>query len=216
MPEIAIQVDGAEVIPFAIAPQLGFRLRVSSEPANQLVHAILLRAQIQIEVSRRKYNSEEQTSLRDLFGEPERWPDTLKTMLWSHAAVVVPHFSGATSVQMPVPCSFDFTVAATKYFSGLTDGAVPLCFQFSGTVFYDAPENGLQAAPISWDKEAKFQLPLKTWGELMDAYYPNVAWLALRKDVFEKLYEYKVSQGIPTWEQALEKILAEVGESIRS
>jgi hypothetical protein len=41
----------------------------------------------------------------------------------------------------------------------------------------------------------------------MEIYYPNSAWLCLRRDVFEKIYQYKVERGIPTWEQALENLL---------
>jgi hypothetical protein len=49
----------------------------------------------------------------------------------------------------------------------------------------------------------------------MDEYYPNSAWLALRKDTFERLYQYKVREGIPTWEEALERALASVEETVR-
>ncbi|MDQ2925507.1 MAG: DUF6084 family protein, partial [Acidobacteriota bacterium] len=44
--------------------------------------------------------------------------------------------------------------------------------------------------------------------EMMDLYYPNTAWLCLRRDTFEQLYEYKVRQGLPTWEQAIARALA--------
>ena len=115
-----------------------------------------------------------------------------------------------------MPCTFDFNVAATKYFHGLTSGDLPLCFQFSGTVFYQGSEESLQVSPISWDKEAKYRLPVKVWKQLMDTYYPNSAWLALRKDAFEKLYQYKVREGIPTWEEALERALNAVSETVRS
>ena len=42
----------------------------------------------------------------------------------------------------------------------------------------------------------------------MDAYYPNSAWLCLHEDVFERLYQYKMQHGIPTWEEALERLLS--------
>jgi len=42
---------------------------------------------------------------------------------------------------------------------------------------------------------------------MMDHYYPNTAWLCLRRDVFERLHRYKVERAIPTWEQALESII---------
>jgi hypothetical protein len=86
---------------------------------------------------------------------------------------------------------------------------------FSGTVFYTRGSENLQAAPISWDKEARFSLPVKAWRDMMDTYYPNSAWLRVRRDIFDRLYEYKVRHGIPTWEQALERML-EAEEAVRS
>ena len=59
----------------------------------------------------------------------------MRSMLWTHANLLVPSFVGATLVDLPIECSFDFNVAATKYFSSLDDGDVPLCFLFSGTCF---------------------------------------------------------------------------------
>ena len=167
-------------------------------------------------MTRRKYDASEQAKLRDLFGEPDRWGQTLRNMLWTHASVMVPRFSGSTLTEIPVPCTFDFNVAATKYFHGLTSGDLPLCFQFSGSIFYQREDGTLQVTPISWDKEAKYRLPVKVWKGLMDMYYPNSAWLALRRDTFEKLYRYKVSGGIPTWEEALERALDALPETVRS
>jgi hypothetical protein len=40
----------------------------------------------------------------------------------------------------------------------------------------------------------------------MDQYYPNLAWLALRRDIFERLYRFKIARGIPTWEQVMEEV----------
>jgi hypothetical protein len=53
------------------------------------------------------------------------------------------------------------------------------------------------------------------WKELIDLYYPNCAWLCLRRDVFERLYEYKVRHGIPAWDQAIEAILERAGEAVK-
>ena len=78
---------------------------------------------------------------------------------------------------------------------------------FSGTVFYAGEDGALQVAPISWEQETAFKLPQKVWREMMDSYYPNTAWVSLRRDVFERLYQYKTQRGIPTWEQALESML---------
>jgi hypothetical protein len=216
MPDLRLTIDGADVVRHAAVPLLTFKVRIDNSPTEQVIHAIALRAQIQIEVTRRNYDATEQQSLKDLFGEPDRWGQTLRNLLWTHVGIVVPRFAGNVLAEIPVPCSFDFNVAATKYFHGLTRGDLPLCFQFSGTVFYDDHEGALQIAPISWDKEAKYRLPVQLWKNLMETYYPNSAWLALRKDTFEKLYELKVREGIPTWEQTVERALNALAETVRA
>lgn len=207
MPDLDFQVEGAQAQSFAASPLLVFKLRVTSADAAEPIHTVALRCQIQIEATRRRYSAHEQERLLDLYGAPERWGQTLRTMLWTHASVVVPPFNASTLVDLPVPCTFDFNAAATKYFAGLEDGEVPLCLLFSGTVFYESGEGGLQVAQISWEKEAKYRLPVQVWKEMMDIYYPNSAWLCLRRDVFDRLYQYKMRRGIPTWEQALESVL---------
>ena len=216
MPEISFQIEGAEVEPFAASPQLAFRLRVRNGSPPETIHSIALRAQIQIETPRRTYTPEEQAGLADLFGEPQRWGSTLKTLLWTHVSTVIPAFEESTEVRLLVPCSFDFNLAATKYFAGLEDGEVPLCLQFSGSVFhaFDAG-SPLQVTPIPWDKESRFRLPVKLWREMMDTYYPGIAWLCLERDVFQRLYRYKVEHGIPTWEQALERLLHNVDAEVK-
>ena len=207
MPDLNFQIEGVEVVHNAASPLLAFKLRLSNSNPEQAIHTVALRCQIQLEVTRRKYSSEDQEHLHDLFGEPSRWGQTLRSLLWTHVNLVVPSFTGTTLVDLPVPCTFDFNVAATKYFDGLADGDLPVCFQFSGTVFYASVEAGLQVAPISWDKEARFKFPVKIWRDMMQSYYPNSAWLRLRKDAFERLYQYKMQQGIPTWEEALDRLI---------
>jgi hypothetical protein len=216
MPDLDFRADSVAPIPYAAAPTLSFRLRVTNANREEVIHSMALRAQIQIEVTRRHYTAEEQVRLGDLFGEPSRWGQTLKTMLWTHVAVSVPSFQGETTVEIPVPCTFDFNVATTKYFHGLNDGDLPLNFLFSGTLFYRAENEDLQVAPISWEKEAKFRLPLKIWKQMIDEYYPNTAWLCLRRDAFERLYEYKVRNGIPTWEEVIERLFQNADEPVRS
>ena len=207
MPNLGFDVEGVELVANAATPMLAFKLRLTNANPQEMIHTVALRCQIQLEVTRRKYTPEDQERLQDLFGEPSRWGQTLRNLLWTHVNLVVPSFEGTSLVDLPVPCTFDFNVAATKYFDGLSEGDIPVCLQFSGTVFYATSEAGLQVAPISWDKEARFKLPVKLWREAMDTYYPNSVWLCLHKDAFDRLYQYKVRHGIPTWEATLERIV---------
>ncbi len=207
MPDLSFEVEGVEAVAFSAAPLLAFKLRVTNANANEAVQSVALRCQLQIESTHRKYAAPEQERLLDLFGTPERWSRTLRAMLWTHASVTVPPFRGSVVVDLPVVCTFDFNVAATKYFAALDDGEVPLNLMFSGTIFYEPADAPLQIEQIPWDREAKFRLPVRVWKQMMDIYYPNVAWLCLRRDVFDRLAQYKMDRGIPTCEEAIERLL---------
>lgn len=207
MPELSFQVVGVEAVHFAISPLLALKLRVTNANPRESLHSVSVQCQIQIQASRRHYSAEEQQRLRDLFGSEDRWSQTLRTMLWTHANVVVTAFEGTTLVDLPVPCTFDFNVAATKYFSAIETGTIPILLQFSGTAFYAGENGALQVSPIPWNREAAYDLPVTIWKEMMDSYYPNSAWINLRRDVFDRLLAYKSRNGIPTWEQTLESML---------
>ena len=128
-------------------------------------------------------------------------------MLWTHVTVALPQFDDRVSIEVPVPCTFDFNVAATKYFHGLSDGDVPLTFLFSGTAFYESGlERTLLVAPVPWDKEATFRLPVRTWHTLMDT-LPQRGVVAPAPRHFERLAEFKRRYGIPTFEETLERLL---------
>lgn len=218
MPDLKYQIEGAEPQRFAVAPTLLFKLRVAetvapgAEPTP--IHTVALRCQIRIEPGRRSYLPEERERLLDLFGTPERWGQTLRPMPWTHITTVVPPFQGEITVELPVPCSYDFTLPATKYFAGLEGGDLPLCFLFSGTIFYEGQDGSLQVSQISWEKEASFRLPTATWRSLMDLYYPNSAWLCLRKDVFDQFDRYRSQNGLTTPEHAMEQLLASTEEPV--
>jgi hypothetical protein len=207
MPELSFKIEEAHVIPFAATPALGLALHIANAITEEKVHTVALRCQIQIDVTRRRYAPGEQARMRDLFGDPDRWSQTLRSLLWTNVSMIVPGFQGHAIAELQLPCTFDFNVAATKYFEGLAGGEIPLHLMFSGTVFYADSDGFLQVAPISWEQETRFNLPVQVWRNMMDAYYPNTVWLNLSRDAFERLYKYKTQHGIPTWEQALERLL---------
>ncbi len=209
MPDLDFKVIDAEAMLFAAAPTMLFKLHIHNAIADEQVHSIMLQTQIRIEATRRRYDAEAEGRLLEVFGEPRRWGETLRSLLWTHATTVVPRFTDSIVAELPIPCSYDFDVAAAKYFYALEDGEVPLLFLFSGTVFYMAGEGPLQITQISWEKEAPFRLPVGVWKKMMDHYFPNSAWLRVRKDVFDRLYAYKARQALPSWDDALDRLLGE-------
>ena len=213
MPDLDFRVEGAEVLEFAAVPSLLFKLRIENL-GEEPVRSVALNTQIRLAVTRRHYEAAEQQRLLELFGEPHRWGETLRSLLWTHNVLQVPAFPGSTVVDMPVTCTYDLEVVAAKYFHALEDGEVPLEFLFSGTVFYAGEGGRLQVALISWEKEAEYRLPVRVWKGMMDHYFPNSAWIRLRKDAFDRLYDYKLRMGLPTWEAAVESLLRESEQGV--
>ena len=212
MPELTFRVSGAHAIRAAAAPTIGLQLEISSTPERQPIQTVVLNCQIQIEAARRRYAAGEQARLRNLFGDPERWADTVRSLLWTNLTAVVPAFTGSTRTELAVPCTFDLSVAAASYFHAVEGGAVPIILLFSGTTFYRNADGLLQAAPISWNTEARYALPAGIWQECIDLHHPNTAWLGLRRDVFERLYDFKVKHGLATFDEAVERMVEHASE----
>jgi hypothetical protein len=212
-PRLEFSIEGAGAVPHAVSPLLALKLRVVSS-GGAAIHSILLRCQVHIEAARRRYLPSEKSKLFDLFGESHDWSRTVRGLLWTTTSVSVPSFTGSTLIDLPIACSYDFNLAATKYFDALEDGDVPLCLLFNGTFFYAGENNVLQVGHVPWEKEAQYRLPVCVWREMMEHYYPNMAWLSLRKDVFDRLQKFKRERTLPTWEQAIENLLATAQEPL--
>ncbi|MGH7598853.1 MAG: DUF6084 family protein [bacterium] len=207
MPELTFEILSAEVKPFAAVPTLLFKLQITNAVENEEIFSVGLKGQVMIDAIHRHYDSETQKHLIEVFGEPVRWEETLNSLLWTYVVVPIPRFIGSVVVDVPIACSEDLTVASGKYFYALRDGIAPIAFLFSGTIFYKTPDAVIQVTQIPWEKEATFKLPIKIWQEMMDHYYPNSRWLRLQKDTFDKLYEYKAKNALPTLEACLDKLI---------
>jgi len=215
MPDLNFEVISAEVAPYSVIPLLIFKMRIVNEIEEEQIQNISLKCQIMLTVNQRRYNGEEKARLKEIFGEPERWGKTLHTFLWTNVNIVVPRFTVSTTVELPVPCSYDFEVVSTKYFNALEDGEIPLNFLFSGTIFYQGEEGNLQIGQISWSKEANYRLPVSLWKDAIETAFPNTAWIRIQKDVFDQLYQYKIANGLITWEEVLTRLLRASGEEVQ-
>ncbi|MGW1737659.1 DUF6084 family protein [Nocardia sp. NPDC001965] len=198
--------------PYAVVPNLSARIGIAAL-AEEPVHAIALRAQVRIEPRRRAYTDAEGDGLVDLFGPRERWTDTQRTFLWMHCATMVPGFSGGAEVDLPMPCTYDFEVAASKYLHALREGTVPLVFLFSGTVFIKG-STGFAIQQVPWDREDKYDMPVAVWSDLMTGHFPNSGWVRLTSDTLESLSAYKTAHGLLGYDEAVTRLLAGSAEEI--
>jgi hypothetical protein len=204
-PELGFTVLGCEPLRHAAAPALRFSLAIDAKGAA--VRSVMLETQIRIAATQRGYSEAEQAQLGDLFGAAHRWGDTLRSLLWTQATVVVPPFEGATVVDLVVPCTYDFDVAAAKYLAGLRHGEIPLELLFSGTVFYADPSGALKINRISWNAEAAYRLPVGVWRETMDHYFPGAAWLRVDRAAFERLVAFRARRALTSWEAVVHVLL---------
>jgi hypothetical protein len=205
-PELAFDVLDAHAAEHAATPTLLFDLEIRA-PGHR-VRSILLDVQIQIAARQRPYGEAAQGRLLELFGTPERWGTTLRTLPWVRTTAVVPPFEEATVLQLPVPCTYDLEVTAARYFAALEDGEIPLELLFSGSVFFASPNGGLQTVRIAWDSDVEHRLPVAVWREAMERHFPGSAWLRLGRDSYDRLCAYKARHAHESWEAAIDSLLA--------
>lgn len=213
IPDLAFSVLEAGAEPYSAVPTLRLTLNVEDRNGGA-VQSVMLTAQIRIDVAKRGYDPETQARLADLFGAPERWGETARSLYWTHATAVIPSFAGTTQVALLVPCTYDFDVAVAKYFSGIENGEIPIELLFTGSVFYTDANGLLKTARIGWDVETTYRMPVRVWKDIMDHYFPNSAWVRMRRDTFDRLYAYKTRRALPTWEQAIDALVLAAGDSV--
>ncbi len=205
-PDLAFAVSGAAPAPAAATPTILLRVQVRRR-AGAPVRAATLGVRVDIAPAQRGYAPGEEERLGELFGAPEQWERTLTTLQWARATVLAGAFEDTTTVEVPLPGSCDFDVAAAKYLHALGEqGEIPLELMFSGTVLYQ--ENGcVRAAPIPWDREASWRLPVSTWREAMRRAFGDSAWLRVSRETFEQLWAYRRRVGAPDWERTIASLL---------
>jgi Family of unknown function (DUF6084) len=208
--ELVFDCVGARADKYAVVPAMIMTLRIS-ETSGQRVEAIALRVQMRIEPSRRRYTDAEAERLTDLFGETQRWAETLRPVQFTNVSVMVPGFTGSTDIDLPVPLTYDMEIGATRYFAGLDDGEIPLLLLFSGTLFGTA-DGRLSVQQVPWSKEATYRLPVALWREAIDAHFPNSAWLKVSTHTLDELLRYKARHALPTWEATLLALLAQAAQ----
>jgi hypothetical protein len=205
-PQLGFAVLGARSAEHAAAPTLLFTLEVQAP--GSAIRSILLDVQIQIAARQRPYAESAQERLLELFGAPERWGSTLRTLPWLRTTLVVPPFEEAAVVELPVPCTYDLEVTASRYFAALEEGEVPLEFLFSGSVFFSTTDGGLQTVRIGWDRDVDFRLPVAVWREMMERHFPGSAWLRLDRERFNRLCAYKARHAHRSFDAAIDSLLA--------
>ncbi len=206
MTDMAFAVVGIEPEPYAVTPVLNAVLDIAAVGEDP-IHAVALRCQVRIEPMRRRYSDDEAAGLLDLFGPRERWSSTLQTFQWLQTSAMVQGFSGATQVNLPLECTYDFEVAAAKYLHALSDGNVPLLFLFSGTIFAKGPR-GFAVQQVPWDREDRFDMPVSVWRNLIHQHFPNTGWLRLNQDTLDALVAYRSARGLLSFDDAVTSLLA--------
>lgn len=213
MAEVTFTVEGIVPEPYAAVPTLLAQVRVR-ETTGEPVHALALRAQVRIEPQRRRYADPEGRALLDLFGDRTRFAQTLRPFAWLHTSTVAQGFTGSTSIDLPLPCTYDFDVVGTTYLRALRDGEIPLLFLFSGTIFTRGT-TGFAVAPVPWDCEARFRLPVRTWRELMEAHFPGTEWIRMPRDAVDALAHFRHVRGLTSWDAAVTALLSDASAGER-
>lgn len=207
-PELAFAVEDVRPLEHSAVPTLAFAIRLEAA-GGVAVRSVALNVQLRIAATRRRYDDREREALLEIFGQSDQWGRSLRSLHWCNVAINVGAFTGATVVELPVTCTYDLDVAATRYFDALGGGEVPIELLFSGSVFYTAPAGGLGVAPIGWDREAEWKLPAAVWRAAIERHYPDSGWLRLDRDRLDRLHRFRARRALMSWDATVDVLLAE-------
>lgn len=198
-PDLEFAIESVRFRGDAAAPTLVFDAR-ATEGSGTPVYTIALSTLFTIEPGKRRYGEDERERLVELFGEPERWAATTGSFRWAQVGVLVPSFTGETTFEIELPCTYDHEIAATKYLGGIGEGAAPLQLHFNGTVFYAGAEGRLQVVPLPWDLSVRHEMPVDVWREMMARHYPEGDWVRVSRGTLERLRRRKAETGSATFD----------------
>ena len=160
---------------YAATPMLTFDVQVS-EPTGRQVYMIALTIQVMIEPARRAYDEATRERLVGLFGPPERWSVTTRSLVWAQLDVVVPAFTGSTTVAVPI---------AVQLRPRGGRGEVPARAARRRGAARDAlqrrrllPQRRGRPADgrcIPWSRSVGFRMPVSVWRETIEHYSPTPA-----------------------------------------
>jgi hypothetical protein len=209
VPQLEFAVIDARALAPAAVPTIALTLAIE-KLGGPPVRSMTVGVRVDIAPARRSYDRAEQERLVPLFGAPTQWDGTLGTLLWTRTTVLVGPFNDRTTALAALPCTYDFEVAAAQYLHALSDGEIPIEVMFSGAVLYADEERGVQAAPIPWDREASYRLPVAVWRDAIHGVFGDSAWLRLPRTTFDRLCAYRRELGVPDWQRAIESLLGEL------
>jgi hypothetical protein len=210
-PELEFEVHGIRPLKHAAAPMLMLDLDVRELTGRQ-VHMLALTIQLMIEPARRRYDAAAHERLEELFGAPERWAVTTRSLVWAQLDVVVPAFTGSTMVNVPIACTYDLELAAAKYLRSLPDGEAPLALHFNGMIYYAGDDGALQMSLVPWSNSIDFRMPVSVWQEMIDYYYPGRDWVAIHSDTLDALQRHKLDRGLATLDACIRQLLQDASD----
>ncbi len=203
MSALTFEITGAAAKRHAASPTIAFRVGITT---GESIDAMILRAQIRIEPQWRNYDGTEKTLLNDLFGTPERWHTTLRSLSWADIPVAVPAFERETEAEANVPCTYDFDFAATRYLNSLGSGEIPVRFLFSGAVYRSAAA-AFSTERVPWSSECAYRMPLNVWRDAMRSCYGDDALIRVNRETLDRLQRYRALSGATSWDDLFERLL---------
>jgi hypothetical protein len=199
-----LTITGARPAAHTASPGIVFHVRIAVGDAR--VHAMVLRCQVVIDARQRHYTNGEKDRLYELFGDGPQFTQTLRAVMWAQCPIVVPAFERETTCDLIVPCTYDLEAASAKYLHAVRDGAVPLTFLCSGSIFR-ITGNALSIEPIPWDVEARFEMPARVWHDVMAIHFPDSGYIRLGRNTIDRLQTFRGRSACVTWDAAIEELL---------
>ena len=149
-----------------------------------------------IEPARRAYDAETREKLVELFGAPERWATTTRSLVWHQADVLVPAFTGvddlprgragaASTWRSPPPSTSTGCPTARCRWRSTSTAPCTTAATTGGCRCRSCPGRARRSSASR----------SRTWRELIEHYYPHTGWIPLQEATLRALQREKARRG---------------------
>ncbi len=141
----------------------------------------------------------------------EQWTRSLGGVPWTEASVNVPRFAASATIDVPLPCTYDFDVASAKYLAALEDGEIPVDVLLTGTMFYARGRAGCRRRAFRGTASCPHASPCRRGARRSTRPSPTRRGCGSAARRSPRCRAYRSRNAFTTWDETFAALLREAG-----
>ncbi len=194
-PKISMEVEGLKPLLYSVAPSAVLQLRFFNRNSSMEIVSVIARLRVFVEYP------------LNVGGD---WPELVRELL-TYGQIMTQPFTEETLCEAYIPITAEMDAALLLRFSGRSVKKLPIVVTLEGFALYRNRGDGrvlYYMLPTDPPLEARYILGFEDWSNIVRTFYgSDLIWIKIRRDVLERLEEYKRKKFYPSYSEMLDDIM---------